>query len=117
MRRLFVFLAVPLIDIVIEPKQGPGPVQRWSVSPQYPTNINPVLAAGEERTYQWPWTADPVYATSAGVGNGVVVRLAAPYVSSEPSIGRRDEKGNSLRIGVKSLDFGNGMYPCTELPR
>ena len=56
----------PVMDMVLmpsrwDPADGPEPVQRWSESDQYPTDLPTVVQPGEEWVYQWRWQADPVF--------------------------------------------------------
>jgi hypothetical protein len=111
------FTGTPLFDVVIRPaKYRLTPVQRWSESNQYPATINPVFAPGEERTYQWHWTADAIYAPAAVEGNGVEVTLTTAYFRSDTIF----PQGGSLPpfvIGVMSRNLPNGAIRCAEMRR
>jgi hypothetical protein len=67
---------LPPLDILLKSAVPGAPPQRWSATPQYPKAINPVLAPGEVRMYEWQWVADAAYAQlEQTTYNGVEARL------------------------------------------
>ena len=89
----------PPLDIILTPNGNPStgsipPTQRWSASSQYPQTLDPVLAPGETRAYEWKWTADAIYGQNGvrGVAADAVTALLAP--------GRPYAQGADTGIGV-----------------
>jgi hypothetical protein len=113
-------ITVPLVDFVISPanwraSKGPKPIQRWSQTNQYPQNINPILAPGEQRTYQWHWTADAVYG-EFGV-NGVQTQFVVGEMPLKTSsfIG-----GIDVWVGVRTIPGGESSesgIACADMRR
>ncbi|HEU5012304.1 MAG TPA: hypothetical protein VFT66_07155 [Roseiflexaceae bacterium] len=108
----------PPVDIVITPQSGfndplygPRPL-RWSTTPNYPTNIAPLLQPGERRTYQWLWTVPPVYQTP--VGGDVMVDL---FVTSQAPGQSPQPDRVTLYLGIGSVAAGQARFPCAELRR
>ena len=107
----------PALDIVITPNNpdgssGPGaPIQRWTESADYPGDPNPVMAAGEARTYVWRWKADAAY-TDYGAWvqfvTGDIVWEGAGTPAGGPEI--------MVGIGSVTVDV-DASIPCADLTR
>jgi hypothetical protein len=101
------FTHPPLFDMTIS--QVNGPKVRWSDSAQYPSAMNPILAPGEVREYQWHWVADREGALT------LEVRTAAlPAGDTTPN-----QHDASLIFGVNWMQWSPGSIPgrisCTDL--
>ena len=109
----------PVMDMVLMPAQwdptdGPEPVQRWSESDQYPTDLPTVVQPGEEWVYQWRWQADPVFRSQKGseVRAQLVTGQIQLRASSVP------EGGPEVWVGVGAMRLpGGGAVECYELER
>ena len=100
-------LGTPLIDIALS--DGNKEVL-WSQSSSYPTDINPVLQAGERRQYQWRWIATDL--------DGIMSAVVLMDVKSPGSAASRPTE-LILGLGVNSILWRVGDTPgriaCTEL--
>ena len=66
----------PAFDFIIRPgdwnsANGSEPVRRWSETAEYPA-IDPVLAPGETRTFEWRWPVERSYGQPGSKGMSVV---------------------------------------------
>jgi hypothetical protein len=95
----------PPFDIVIEAYSPTttSVLQRWSNTDQYPKQIEPVLAPGENRTFTWRWIADAVYTTGSGFHDGVLVSM--------PVTGQIQGKSNISGIFASQMMIGVGSHP------
>ena len=100
-------LGTPLIDIALS--DGNKEVL-WSQSSSYPTDINPVLQAGERRQYQWRWIA-----TDLDGSMGAVVFMNVKSPGSAAS--RPTELILPMGINIMQWTVGGSPMPiaCTEL--
>ena len=107
----------PAFDIVITPNNPDGsfglgaPIQRWTESADYPGDPNPVLMAGEARTYVWRWQADAAYADT-----GAWVRFVTGDIVWEGA--GTPAGGPKIMVGVGSVTVDvDASIPCTDLAR
>lgn len=106
------FTGDPLFDIVLS-HGNQRDVRRWSDTAQYPPNINPVFAPGEERTYTWQWTADAIYVPDR-LTSGVIAQVTTKVISPRGS----DHNNRAVvALGVDYLQENGGHWPCSELRR
>jgi hypothetical protein len=101
------FTGPPLFDMTI--KRVGQPQVRWSETDQYPATINPVMAPGEIRDYQWQWVS-----TIEGVFTLEVQTAALPPKATFPNGGSA-----SLVFGVNWMEWSPGSIPgrisCADL--
>lgn len=109
-------LEQPPLDIVIRPFAGRAGVTRWSATDQYPKDINPVLAAGETRTYTWRWVADAAYTSASTFENGIQVEM--PVTVRRPGGSAEKAPLSPMIVGVKFNPMlgGRGAF-CADLRR
>lgn len=110
----------PLFDITLQPfkwtRAGAPPSERWSESGQYPANVNPVLQAGEQRSYTWQWLVTPRFAQQGTEGNNLLVS----YSMGETIFnnGNRTPAGTTtVLVSIGKYVSGAGSWPCSELRR
>lgn len=101
------FTHPPLFDMTIS--QVNGPKTHWSNSPRYPSAINPILAPGQVREYQWNWVAD-----REGALTLEVLTDALPTGDTTPN-----QQDASLAFGVNWMQWSPGSIPgrisCADL--
>jgi hypothetical protein len=107
----------PPMDIIIEPglwpQSEPRPQVRFSQSDQYPTDINPALAPGEERHFVWQWKAEAIHARHPETM--LVVGLQATLQNaSGGGIGGVGVMPVGIGVGRKGIPSGNYLT-CAEL--
>lgn len=100
----------PVFDIVLQPNKWTRAdqpiVQRWSQSDQYPATIHAILSPNDVRTYEWVWTADPVYSPPNSFG--VIATL---------EIGQTEyANGAVVPAGSIQTAVGVGTMPGGESP-
>jgi hypothetical protein len=103
------FVGTPTFDFIIRPADwnpadGPEPVRHWSQTATYPT-IDPVLAPGETRTYEWQWPVEAVYAKPGLRGmSGVRIQFW-----------RGDVQPEGIPAGGQIAGVGEGGLPAPEI--
>jgi hypothetical protein len=109
----------PLVDIVLKPIGEIVPPLRWSTTPDYPKNINPIFAPGEGRTYTWQWVADAAYLQPQQThNNGVIAQLTFGDVIAEGyKLHPRGSIEVYVGVGTHNLPMPGSNVRCADMRR